>query len=63
MTQIFAGLRDGDQAGVTQVGVARVLLLRFVALQPAVEVGLCDLFRSDDYRICVIICWMLKAVI
>ena len=43
MTQIFAGLRDGDQAGVAQVGVARVLLLRFVALQPVVEVGLSDL--------------------
>ena len=42
MTQIFAGLRDGDQAGVAQVGVARVLLLRFFALKPVVEVGFCD---------------------
>ena len=45
MTQIFAGLRDGHQARVAQVGVARVLLLCFVALKPVVEVGLCD--RSD----------------
>ena len=43
MTQIFAGLRDGDQARVAQVGVARVLLFRFVALKPVVEVGLCDI--------------------
>ena len=58
MTQIFAGLRDGDQARVAQVGVARVLLFRFVALKPVVEVGLCgwsDLKNVDDYRICLII--------
>ena len=42
MAQIFAGLRDRDQARVAQVGVARVLLFRFVALQPVVEVDLCD---------------------